>query len=166
MSLTLAAIALGTNLGEREQNLSTAVEHLRELGEVAAVSRFFDTAPELYLAQPRFLNAAALLRTTLAPVALLRALLRIEQQMGRERRNIPAKGPRLIDLDLLFYGTEVLGTGELTVPHPALAERLFVLEPLAEIAPDWRHPQLGHTVAELLAACTSGGGRLPDSQEA
>jgi 2-amino-4-hydroxy-6-hydroxymethyldihydropteridine diphosphokinase len=147
---TLAAIALGSNLGDRARNLEDALAQLAQLGEVTAVSSFHDTAPELYLAQPRFLNAAALLSTTLLPLDLLAALLGIEQTMGRKRTGIPAKGPRLIDLDLLLYGHEVMSTGALTLPHPALHERRFVLAPLAEIAPALFHPVQHQTIAELL----------------
>ena len=153
---SLAAIALGSNLesneiGNREANLREAIERLRELGEVRAVSSFYDTEPVGYLEQPRFLNAALVLETELKPVALMQGLLSIERAMGRERVGAVVKGPRVIDLDLLLYGDWVLWSEELMLPHPAMAERRFVLEPLAEIAPGWVHPVLGVTVRELLA---------------
>ena len=148
----LAAIALGSNLvseyGDREANLREAVLRLEKLGEVKAASSFHDTEPVGYVDQPRFLNGAAVLETSLDPVELMRALLGIEQAMGRER--ILAKGPRLIDLDLLLYGARVMNTAELTLPHPEMQERRFVLEPLSEVAAEWVHPVLGMTVGKML----------------
>lgn len=150
-----AAIALGSNLpsafGDRAQNLYQAIERLRSLGTVTACSPFLDTAPVGILDQPRFLNAAVLLETILSPLDLLSALLSIERAMGRTRNDVPAKGPRIIDLDLLFYDQVILTTPTLTLPHPAIAERVFVLGPLAEIAPAWPHPITGRTVTQMLA---------------
>jgi 2-amino-4-hydroxy-6-hydroxymethyldihydropteridine diphosphokinase len=152
----LAAIALGSNLesgrGDREANLREAVRRLEALGRVTAVSSFYDTAPVGYLEQPNFLNGAVLLETELEPVVLLQGLLQVERAMGRDRSATVAKGPRVIDLDLLLFGETVLETAELTVPHPALRERRFVLEPLREIAPGMVDPVTGRTVAELFEA--------------
>jgi len=150
----IAAIALGTNLGDRPANLHTALKHLANLGTVTEVSTFHDTAPVGYLDQPHFLNAAALLETDLPPEDLLQSLLSIEKQMGRDRTTAPPKGPRIIDLDLLLYGNEVLATPDLTLPHPAMQDRAFVLTPLAEIAPHLLHPTLQRTIAELLQSLT------------
>jgi 2-amino-4-hydroxy-6-hydroxymethyldihydropteridine diphosphokinase len=150
----LAAIALGSNLnsefGDREANLEETVQRIGGLGEVRAVSSFYDTEPVGFLEQPRFLNGALVLETELEPVELMRELLRMERAMGREREGAVAKGPRVIDLDLLLYGDVVMSTDELTLPHPEMQARRFVLEPLAEIAPEWVHPVLGVTVGTML----------------
>jgi 2-amino-4-hydroxy-6-hydroxymethyldihydropteridine diphosphokinase len=147
-----AAIALGSNLssafGASADNLREALRRMAALGEVMAVSSFHTTEPVGYVDQPMFVNAAALLGTELAPLALLRALLEIEQAMGRVR--VVAKGPRVIDLDLLLYEDVVMQTAELVLPHPAMQERAFVLGPLAEIAPGMVHPVVGKSVAEML----------------
>ncbi|HEY6375188.1 MAG TPA: 2-amino-4-hydroxy-6-hydroxymethyldihydropteridine diphosphokinase [Edaphobacter sp.] len=159
----VAAVALGSNLeseryGGREENLREAVERVRGLGEVRAVSSFYDTDPVGYVDQPRFLNGALLVESDLEPLELMRGLLEIERSMGRERVGAVAKGPRVIDLDLLLYGDVVMSTAELTLPHPEMQERRFVLEPLAEVAPEMVHPVLGVTVGEMLAGLGRGSG--------
>jgi 2-amino-4-hydroxy-6-hydroxymethyldihydropteridine diphosphokinase len=147
-----AAVALGANLGDRHVSLKEALRRLSTIGEIVRVSTFHDTAPVGLLDQPRFLNAAVLLETDLQPLELLHALLAIEQAMGRDRASAPPKGPRVIDLDLLLYGDAVLQTPELTLPHPAMHDRLFVLAPLAEIAPTLLHPILHCSIQELCEA--------------
>lgn len=150
----VAAVAVGSNLssawGDRRATLEEAVRRVRTLGTVLQVSSFRETAPVGYADQPDFLNGAILLETALEPAELLHELLRIERGMGRDRAGVAAKGPRVIDLDLLLVENVVMQTKELTLPHPALKERLFVLEPLAEIAPKMREPVSGRTVEELL----------------
>ncbi|MES2219740.1 MAG: 2-amino-4-hydroxy-6-hydroxymethyldihydropteridine diphosphokinase [Acidobacteriota bacterium] len=146
-----AYIALGSNLGDREKTLRSAIAALRQLGSVDAVSSLYETAPVGITGQPDFLNAVVELRTTLPPQTLMAALLHIEQQHGRDRSASVPKGPRTLDLDLLSYGDVVMGTPTLTLPHPALAERRFVLVPLTEIEPQWRHPVSKKTASNLLA---------------
>ncbi|MHB1958552.1 MAG: 2-amino-4-hydroxy-6-hydroxymethyldihydropteridine diphosphokinase [Acidobacteriaceae bacterium] len=148
----VAYIALGSNLGDRERTLRSAIAALRHLGTVEAASSFYETAPVGLVAQPDFLNAVVALRTELPPEELMAALLRIEQQHGRDRSASVPKGPRTLDLDLLSYADVTMETPTLTLPHPSLAERRFVLAPLKEIAPQWRHPVSGKTATELLAA--------------
>lgn len=148
--MALAAIALGSNLGDRERTIAAAVASLRSLGHVQAVSTLRQTAPVGYADQPEFLNGVALLHTQLSAEDLLQALLRIELQHGRDRSHGIVKGPRTLDLDLLLYDDVVLQTLDLTLPHPEMHSRRFVLEPLAEIAPNMVHPVLQRTIADLL----------------
>jgi 2-amino-4-hydroxy-6-hydroxymethyldihydropteridine diphosphokinase len=140
-------LSLGSNMGDRAANLQSAIEDLSHLGEVAAVSSFYETEPVEFTDQPWFLNCAVALDTEKTPAQLLRALLEIERTMGRVRTD--QKGPRTIDLDILLFGDSSVNTAPLTIPHPAMHERRFVLEPLAEIAPDARHPILNKTIREL-----------------
>ena len=148
---TTAYIALGANLGDRERTLRSAIAALRQLGSVEAVSSFYETAPVGMVEQPDFVNAVVAFRTALSAEELMAALLRIEQQHGRDRSVSVPKGPRMLDLDLLSYGDVVMETPSLTLPHPALGERRFVLVPLTEIAPQWRHPVSEKTAATLLS---------------
>jgi len=147
--LTRVAIALGSNLGDREDYLRSALDALRSSIDRLRVSTFHDTAPVGVGPQPTFLNAAAVGETSISARALLDTLLAVERDLGRER---PFPGaPRTLDLDLILYGDAIIDEApSLIVPHPRFRERRFVLEPLAEIAPDWRDPITGQTVEELL----------------
>ena len=143
-------LSLGSNLGDREANVRTAIEKLHALGEVIAVSSFYETEPVEFLEQPWFLNCVVGLETELMPRLLLSKIMAIEQQMGRRRTH--PKGPRTIDIDIVLFGNSVVDTTALTIPHPTMHQRRFVLEPLVEVAPDVRHPVFKRTVRELLQA--------------
>ena len=147
--MTRVAVALGSNLGDREGYLHSAVAALAPSIHHLRVSTFHDTAPVGVGPQPIFLNAAAVGETSLSARALLDTLLGVERDLGRER---PFPGAaRTLDLDLILYGDAVIDEGPtLIVPHPRFRKRRFVLEPLSEIAPDWRDPVTGRTIEELL----------------
>ncbi len=143
-------LALGANLGDRGQNLAEAIGWLGQAIAITQVSPIYETAPWGVLDQPDFLNQVIAGSTDLTPFALLAATQGIEQAMGRQPHG-PRYGPRLIDIDMLFYGALTFASYALTLPHPRLVERSFVLQPLADIAPDLVHPGLGCTVATLWA---------------
>jgi 2-amino-4-hydroxy-6-hydroxymethyldihydropteridine diphosphokinase len=155
-------LSLGSNIGDRAANLRSAIEELSQFGKVAAVSSFYETEPVEVTRQPWFLNCAVALETKETPAQLLRALLEIERTMGRLRTQ--QKGPRKIDIDILLFGDSSVNTATLSIPHPAMHERRFVLEPLAEIAPNARHPLLNKTVRELRDSLPPGQAvrRVPD----
>jgi 2-amino-4-hydroxy-6-hydroxymethyldihydropteridine diphosphokinase len=146
-------IALGSNVGDREGNLRRAIAAVGQYGKVTAVSSVYETEPMYYVDQGWFLNCVVSAETTLRPRELLVALREIEAEMGRERG--ARYGPRVIDLDILFYGTEIVSEPGLEIPHPKIAERQFVLAPLGEISPDLVHPVLGRKVSEIAGALKS-----------
>jgi 2-amino-4-hydroxy-6-hydroxymethyldihydropteridine diphosphokinase len=146
--MATAYIGLGANLGDRMTMLRMAIQRLETLGRIAGVSSLYETEPVGYLEQPRFLNAVVALDTSLAPIDLLHGLLGIERDLGRVR-SFP-NAPRTLDLDLLMVDNVILDIPEMTLPHPRLHERAFVLVPLAEVAPDLVHPGSGKTLPELL----------------
>ena len=143
-------LSLGSNVGDRAKNLQNALVALEaENVHVVRVSSMFETEPVDYQDQPWFLNCAVHAETQVSPLELLHALRDIEAKMGSQK--LVPKGPRLIDMDILLYGDETIDAPELQVPHPRMHLRRFVLEPLAEIAPQARHPILGKSAAEMLA---------------
>jgi 2-amino-4-hydroxy-6-hydroxymethyldihydropteridine diphosphokinase len=150
--MTRAYVALGANLGDRETTIRAALDELDLVPgvRVAAVSTLRETDPVGYVDQPRFLNGAAALETTLGPTELLAVLLAVEQRFGRAREGVPAQGPRTLDLDLLLYGSEEIDEPGLTIPHPRLHERRFVLEPLSELDASLEVPGKGK-IQTLLA---------------
>src|SRR5438874_3631276 len=150
----LVYLSLGSNIGDREANLHTAISKLGEIGIVVAVSPFYETEPVELTAQPWFLNCAVKFETEKMPRQLISGILNLEQSMGRQRKQ--QKGPRTIDIDILLFGSSIIEIPSLTVPHPSLHQRRFVLEPMAEIAGDARHPVFKRTMRELRDALPAG----------
>jgi len=150
----LAYLSLGSNVGDRAKNLRAAISSLQGFGRVSAVSSFYETEPVEVAGQDWFVNCAVALETDLDSSELMSETLKIERDLGRRRTG--RKGPRVIDIDILLFGNEVRSAPELTIPHPAMAKRRFVLEPLAEIAPEARHPVVNKTIQELLDRLPSG----------
>ena len=150
----IAYLSLGSNVGDREAHLQSAVWRLGAAGRVVAVSSIYETEPVEFTDQPWFLNCAVALETSYTPRQLMSAILQIEKDMGRRR--VQDKGPRSIDIDILLFADEIVNSEGLTIPHPSIAARRFVLEPMAEIAPEARHPVLNKTVLQLRDALPAG----------
>lgn len=149
--MAIAYLALGTNIGNKRRNMITAAALLAErVGDVLALSGFYETEPWGFQSENTFLNAALQLETSLSPLELLKATQEIEIEMGRTQKSNGAYHDRIIDIDILLYDDLVLQTPELTLPHPLMHERLFVMEPLAEIAPNVIHPVFKKPVISLL----------------
>jgi 2-amino-4-hydroxy-6-hydroxymethyldihydropteridine diphosphokinase len=144
-----AYIALGSNLGDREANIKKAFDALKERIQIVKTSSLYETKPMYVEDQGLFLNCAAKIETNLAPEELLKFLKNIEQKLGR--KTLGRNGPRIIDLDILFYGDQILKENDLQVPHPKIGERPFVLVPLAEIAPNLIHPVNKKPIADMLS---------------
>ena len=165
--MTIAYIGMGGNLaspaGQPEATLAAAAVRMGALGRVAARSSLYRTAPVGYVNQPPFVNAVVGLATEMGPRKLLDGLMQIEDEFGRERLPGLRDGPRTLDLDLLFYGDVVFEGAGLTLPHPRLRERAFVLTPLGEIAPAPREPRTARTVAEMLESLVSPSGSANDA---
>jgi 2-amino-4-hydroxy-6-hydroxymethyldihydropteridine diphosphokinase len=143
-------LGLGSNIGNRAENLKDAIKLLGL--PIVAKSSLYETEPVDYLNQPWFVNQVLQCETSFHPLKLLAECQKVENELGRTREI--SKGPRTIDIDLLFYNDEILKTPELTIPHPAIPQRRFVLIPLAEIAPEFVHPELRLTIRELVERCT------------
>jgi 2-amino-4-hydroxy-6-hydroxymethyldihydropteridine diphosphokinase len=150
----IAYLSLGSNVGDRSEQLRDAQARLSAAGRLVAVSSLYETEPVEFSEQPWFLNCVLELETEKTPQELMATILGIEQEMGRRR--VRKKGPRTIDIDILLLGDAVIDSPELAVPHPAMHLRRFVLEPLAEIAPEVQHPVLRKTIRELLDALPAG----------
>mgnify|MGYP002592494976 FL=1 len=149
--MAIAYLALGTNIGNKRRNMITAAALLAErVGDVLALSGFYETEPWGFQSENTFLNAALQLETSLSPLELLKATQQIEVEMGRTQKSNGTYHDRIIDIDILLYDDLILQTPELTLPHPLMQDRRFVMEPLLEVAPNVVHPVFKKTVVSLM----------------
>lgn len=149
--MAIVYLGLGTNLGDKTANLHTAVRQIEEkIGDVVSLSSFYETAPWGFDSENSFLNAAVCVETALSPQEVLRRTQEIERSMGRTQKSEQGiYHDRVIDIDLLLYNKEIINTAGLTLPHPLMHQRDFVMKPLVEIAPDVVHPVLGKKLREI-----------------
>jgi 2-amino-4-hydroxy-6-hydroxymethyldihydropteridine diphosphokinase len=152
--MSLVYIGLGSNIGDREEQVLRAVHELRAFSRVKKISTLRETEPVGNTDQPKFINAVVEIETDYSPSELLQELLQVEEKMGRVRET--KGGPRTIDLDILAYGNEIVNEQGLRIPHARMHERLFALEPMAELAPNWSHPALGKNISELISSVSRG----------
>ena len=159
--MAIAYLGLGTNIGNKRRNMITAAALLAErVGDILALSGFYETEPWGFESENFFLNAAVKLKTSFSPLELLRITQRIEKELGRAEKSSGVYHDRIIDIDILLYEDEVLQIPELTLPHPLMHERKFVMEPLAEIAPFVVHPVLKERIIDLKERLLTGGGMV------
>lgn len=149
--MSLAYLGIGTNLGNRQQNLNNALKHIDALlGDLISVSSYYVSQPWGFESDNDFLNAVVSIKTHLSPSELLNAIIAAEHHMGRTSKTISAYQDRVIDIDILFYDSLIIDRPELKIPHPLITERDFVMIPLNEIAPDFVHPVIGKKISEII----------------
>lgn len=149
-----AFLSLGSNIGDKKKNLARAIRYINVgIGHIIDLSGIYETEPWGFEANEKFLNMVIEIMSDLTPVEMMKKCLEVETKLGRIRNNSEGYSSRIIDIDILFYGKTIVSTPELTIPHPHIQNRLFVLEPMFEIAPDYLHPLMGMTISELLVEC-------------
>jgi len=152
--MSFVYLSLGTNLGERKLNLKSAIKEIGALGSIDQISSIYETEPWGFSSENKFLNMVIEIQTNIPASQLINECLNIEAILGRTRGSALGYESRIIDIDILFFGNEVVKSDELTIPHPHIQDRRFILKPLSEIAPNFLHPFLGKTISELLLICS------------